>query len=60
MLGISTRTAYQILAKEGGPKTLRVGRHIRILESDLDEWFENQRRPQLIDPDGSKDRNTSD
>ncbi len=42
LLQISQRTAYALLASGSGPRSIRVGRHIRILKSDLEKWFENK------------------
>lgn len=60
MLEISPRTAYHILAKGEGPRTIRVGRHIRILETDLNDWFDAQRQQQVKDSKGSKEQESND
>lgn len=42
MLSLSIRTAYHLVSSGNGPKSIRVGRHIRILERDLNEWIDEQ------------------
>jgi excisionase family DNA binding protein len=43
MLDISQRTAYGLIASGLGPSFIRVGRHIRITQEDLDKWIETKR-----------------
>lgn len=44
VLGISQRSAYNLIAGGNGPKHIRVGRHIRVTQKDLLEWLESQRQ----------------
>jgi excisionase family DNA binding protein len=42
ILGVPVTTLYQWRHKRVGPKSLRVGRHLRYREADLETWLREQ------------------
>lgn len=42
-LGIPERTAYHLAKTEPNLKAAKVGRHIRVMESDLNEWIDQNK-----------------
>jgi excisionase family DNA binding protein len=42
ILGVPITTLYQWRHKRVGPKSLRVGRHLRYREADLETWLREQ------------------
>lgn len=43
LLNIPLRTMYHYNKVGRGPRTLRVGRHLRVASSDLAEWIEKNK-----------------
>jgi len=41
-LGVPLATLYQWSSRRTGPRTIRVGRHLRYRQSDIDRWLEAQ------------------
>lgn len=41
-LDIPVQTIYQWRTKGSGPRGIRVGRHLRFRQEDLDAWIESQ------------------
>ena len=41
-VGVPLGTVYQWHARGGGPLRIRVGRHIRYRQSDVDRWLESR------------------
>ena len=39
-LGVPVKTLYQWRYKGGGPRGLRVGRHLRYRPADVERWLE--------------------
>lgn len=39
-LQVPLKTLYAMRSKQTAPRGIRVGRHIRVRESDLDAWLE--------------------
>jgi excisionase family DNA binding protein len=39
-LGIPLQTLYQWRTKGAGPRAVKVGRHLRFRQSDVDAWIE--------------------
>ena len=48
-LGVPRATLYAWSYRSEGPPTIKVGRHLRYRESDIEAWLQHQRR----DLDGS-------
>lgn len=41
-VGIPITTLYQWRYRRVGPKSIRVGRHLRYRRSDVDSWLDNR------------------
>lgn len=44
-LGVPKNTLYGWKYRGSGPRTIRVGRHLRYHAADIDEWVEQQTEP---------------
>ena len=42
MVGVPLGTVYQWHARGGGPLRIRLGRHVRYRQSDVDRWLESR------------------
>jgi excisionase family DNA binding protein len=45
---IPVRTLYAWRLKGEGPRAIRVGKHIRFRQSDVDEWLESRADPDRV------------
>lgn len=41
-LGVPLSTLYEYRKQGTGPKTVRIGRHFRVSESELEQWLERK------------------
>lgn len=41
-LGVPVKTLYVWRTKNGGPRGIRVGKHLRFRQADVDAWIEAQ------------------
>lgn len=41
-LGVPVATIYQWRTKGTGPRAIKIGRHLRFRQEDLDAWIERQ------------------
>lgn len=49
-LGVAVTTIYDWRVNGGGPRAIRVGRHLRFAQVDLAAWVESQRESRPGDP----------
>lgn len=47
-LGIPERTAYHLAKTDPNLKAAKVGRHIRVMESDLHDWIDKNKIHKLV------------
>lgn len=41
-LGVPVKSLYVWRTKNGGPRGIKVGKHLRYRQTDLDAWIESQ------------------
>lgn len=46
IVGVPLGTIYQWRSRGGGPRGIKVGRHVRVRRSDLDAWLDLHADPE--------------
>jgi excisionase family DNA binding protein len=41
-LGVPVQTIYVWRTKKSGPKSIKVGKHLRFRQADIDAWLDEQ------------------